>query len=304
MHITDGVEDAGVDAANNLQVALMTALPVGNNNIGNVDLASSIPSGSNTIGRIIITDGTEDASVDVSNNLHVALMTQIPAGANTIGSVNVLTLPSIPAGTNNIGDIDVLSLPSIPTGSNVIGDVGINGSIPAGTNNIGDVDVLTLPAIPTGDNTVGRVKITDGTDLLNVNTNGSLTVQLTDGTDDAAFTSDDELQVVTRTELKTPVRKVVEWSSAQTAQNIWDPTNGTSFVITAIIISIKTACEVQIFDNTDTLANRVAGEYFSDNGGLTISFPAPQPKGGAADNVLKYTSSGGAGTIIVFGYEV
>ncbi len=83
--------------------AISNALPAGNNNIGDVDVAS------------------------------------IAAGDNNIGNVDVVTLPSLPAGTNNIGDVDVLSLPALPAGNNNIGDVDV-ASLPAlaaGTNTIG-----------------------------------------------------------------------------------------------------------------------------------------------------------------------
>jgi len=60
-------------------VTVISALPAGTNNIGDVDVLS-LPS--------------------------------IPAGTNNIGDVDVLTLPSIPAGTNNIGDVDIVSLPN------------------------------------------------------------------------------------------------------------------------------------------------------------------------------------------------
>lgn len=82
--------NAKVTAVNTDAVTISAALPAGNNNIGDVDVAS-LPS--------------------------------IPAGTNNIGDVDVLTLPSIPAGTNNIGDVDVVSLPTAgtATSSNVSG---------------------------------------------------------------------------------------------------------------------------------------------------------------------------------------
>ena len=146
------------------------ALPAGNNNIGDVDVAS-IAAGDNNIG-----------------NVDVVTLPALPAGTNNIGDVDVLTLPagtvagsaSLPAGTNNIGDVDVLTLPALPAGTNNIGDVDVltlpagtvagGASLPAGTNNIGDVDVLTLPAgtvagsasLPAGTNNIGDVDIASG----------------------------------------------------------------------------------------------------------------------------------------------
>lgn len=109
------------DAAGDVQVDIASALPAGNNNIGDVDIASALPAGNNNIG-----------DVDIASAL--------PAGNNNIGDVDVASLPSIPAGNNNIGDVDVVSLPSIP----------------AGNNNIGDVDVVSLPNV-----TLNRLSVVD-----------------------------------------------------------------------------------------------------------------------------------------------
>jgi hypothetical protein len=73
-------------AGGNFKTAVQEALPAGDNNIGNVDLASAIP-----------------------------------AGTNNIGDVDVLTLPALPAGDNNIGNVDLAS--AIPAGTNLIGKV-------------------------------------------------------------------------------------------------------------------------------------------------------------------------------------
>lgn len=132
------------EPANNQNVVVASALPAGNNNIGDVDVATLpiIPAGDNNIG-----------------NVDVVTLPSIPAGNNNIGDVDVATLPSLPAGTNNIGDVDVLSLPALPAGNNNIGDVDVATlpALPAGTNNIGDVDVLSLPALPAGSNAIGKI---------------------------------------------------------------------------------------------------------------------------------------------------
>lgn len=90
-----------------VDVLTLPAIPAGNNNIGDVDIAS-IAAGDNNIG-----------------NVDVVTLPALPAGTNNIGDVDVLTLPSLPAGTNNIGDVDVLTLPALPSGSNTIGRVGL-----------------------------------------------------------------------------------------------------------------------------------------------------------------------------------
>lgn len=60
--------------------AISNALPAGDNNIGNVDLASAIPAGTNNIG-----------DVDILS---------IAAGDNNIGNVDIVTVPTDPFGAN------------------------------------------------------------------------------------------------------------------------------------------------------------------------------------------------------------
>ena len=62
---------------------------------GSVDVGSALPAGDNNIG-----------------NVDVVTLPALAAGTNNIGDVDVLTLPAIPAGTNNIGDVDVLTQPA------------------------------------------------------------------------------------------------------------------------------------------------------------------------------------------------
>ena len=108
---------------------------------------------------------------------------------------------------------------------------------------------------------------------------------------------------VVLSESKTPVKKTVDFTASQTAQDIWDPTGGTSFVITGWVISFSAAGAFHMFDNSDSAANRVAKYFGATNGGANLSglrIPAS-----AADNILKYTTgSGAAGSITVYGYEV
>jgi hypothetical protein len=74
-------------------------------------------------------------------------------------------------------------------------DINMASSLPAGTNNIGDVDVLTLPSIPTGNNIIGQCKLTDGTDVLLVNTNGSINIVPVNGSGTELFTLSNPAQV-------------------------------------------------------------------------------------------------------------
>jgi hypothetical protein len=170
-------------------VAVGSALPAGNNNVGDVDIAS-IAAGDNNIGNVDVV--SLPALAAGTNNIGDVDVLSVPAdpfGANAdaasaTGSISAklrfiastgipitgtVSLASLPAGTNaigklaansgvDIGDVDVTSLPAIPAGNNNIGDVDI-ASIAAGDNNIGNVDVVTLPALAAGTNNIGDVDV-------------------------------------------------------------------------------------------------------------------------------------------------
>lgn len=125
------VLDTGANWIGLATVSLGAALPAGNSNIGDVDIAS-IAAGNNNIG-----------DVDVAS---------IAAGDNNIGNVDIA---SIAAGTTSIGFATV-QVASIAAGSNNIGDVDV-ASIAAGNNNIGDVDVASIAA---GTSYIGLATVT------------------------------------------------------------------------------------------------------------------------------------------------
>lgn len=86
---------------------LTVAIPAGNYNIGDVDLASSIPAGDALMGSVAI------SSFNVS----------LPAGNSNIGDVDLAS--SVPAGDNNMGDVDIAS---IAAGVTTIGSVTMLGN--------------------------------------------------------------------------------------------------------------------------------------------------------------------------------
>jgi hypothetical protein len=159
-----------------------TALPAGNNNIGDVDIASALPAGDNNIGNVdivslptvTVSDGGSTISVDdgagsLTVDGSVAISGSLPAGNNVIGQVDInssvdlaldaatlaaletVSVAAIAAGDNNIGNVDIVTMPAI-SGT-------VTANLAAGTNNIGDVDVLSLPALPAGTNNIGDVDV-------------------------------------------------------------------------------------------------------------------------------------------------
>lgn len=105
-------------SANPVKVDVQSAIPAGDNNIGNVDLASSIP-----------------------------------AGTNNIGDVDVLSLPALPSGTNNIGDVDVLTQPALVATTDTITAKIATDTIQNGTTAL-TPKFAVIDAATSGDNTI------------------------------------------------------------------------------------------------------------------------------------------------------
>ena len=94
--------DAKTTACNTGAVTISTALPAGNNNIGDIDVA--------TLPNVTLASQVNpfSSAIPVSDN----------GGSITVdGTVTIGT--ALPAGTNNIGDVDVLTLPSVTLASQV-----------------------------------------------------------------------------------------------------------------------------------------------------------------------------------------
>lgn len=159
--------------------------------------------------RIKLTDGTEVASVNASNQLEVAeansaaIKTAVEIIDNAISGneMQVDVVAALPAGTNNIGDVDVLTVPApLSTSGNgtaasalrvtVASDsTGTIAATQSGTWNVGTLTSITNTV------TVGAavgspvfVRLSDGTNPINtvrVDNAGTFAVQV----DGAALTS-------------------------------------------------------------------------------------------------------------------
>jgi hypothetical protein len=85
-----------------MQVDIASALPAGDNNIGNVDIASVLPAGTNAIGKLAANSGVDIGDVDVAS---------IAAGENHLGEVGLpddtITI-TCSLDTNAYADGDVL----------------------------------------------------------------------------------------------------------------------------------------------------------------------------------------------------
>lgn len=102
---------------------------------------------------------------------------------------------------------------------------------------------------------------------------------------------------------KTPITKCADFTSAQTAIDLWVPTSGTRFNIVDYEIAFSAAGTLTLFDSTDTTANRVAKWFSVANGGAVKAYRFPRKSANVNQNLKYTTSSGAAGSIIVNGYE-
>lgn len=173
MQIGDGTDLLAITAAGEALVSLTTALPAGNNNIGDVDVVTQ-PARSHTTDSIRIGDGADLLLITAAGEALVSLTTALPAGGNNIGDVDVLTQPARSHTTDSIRIGDGTDLLLITAAGEAL--VSLTTSLPAGANNIGDVDVLTQPA---RSHTTDSIRIGDGTDLLLITAAGEALVSLT-----------------------------------------------------------------------------------------------------------------------------
>jgi hypothetical protein len=95
-------------------------------------------------------------------------------------------------------------------------------------------------------------------------------------------------------------------TASQTGATVWTPATGNKFVLAKLIVSAKTAGDVEFFDSTDS-GNTVIGPIVSLNigGGWSEMWQKDNPyRSAAGNNVLKYTSGIGiTGSIYVEGWE-
>lgn len=103
IHGADGVNDGDVASGNPLPVAVGTALPAGDNNIGNVDVATlpAIPAGNNNIGDVDI--ATVPAPLSTTGNGAAATALRVTVANDSTGVVSA----TLTAGTNTnevVGD--------------------------------------------------------------------------------------------------------------------------------------------------------------------------------------------------------
>jgi len=143
--------DGKVTVCNTGAVTISSALPAGNNNIGNVDIVTLPGTVESDIGSIKTAVELLDNAI-AGSEMQVDIVSQ-PALDSATDSIS-----SVQSGTWNINNVSgTISLPTGAATESTLstldgkvtacntGDVTIGSAIPAGDNNIGNVDIVTLP---------------------------------------------------------------------------------------------------------------------------------------------------------------
>lgn len=99
------------------------------------------------------------------------------------------------------------------------------------------------------------------------------------------------------------IRKAYDWAGNVTDQIVWTPASGKTIVITDMYISQNAAGDIIVFDETNSLTNRINRSYFGDNAGSNIPFSQRFALSAVNNSVKITTDGGGTGSIIVLGFE-
>lgn len=109
-HGADG-SATDVSAASPMPVNQTAALPAGDNNIGNVDIASALPAGTNAIGKLAANSGVDIGDVDVTSmpvadrltdNMGVGLQTDVIMNDTTALTPKFAIIDAATSGDNTI----------------------------------------------------------------------------------------------------------------------------------------------------------------------------------------------------------
>lgn len=98
----------------------------------------------------------------------------------------------------------------------------------------------------------------------------------------------------------TPIIKIGQWTTAQSAAVLWDPTTGKKFVVTDIFVSAAGAVRVTLQDGTTA---RFRFEL-AENGGAVSNLQTPWKSAAINNNLTVWTSADVRVNVTVLGYEV
>jgi len=115
---------------------------------GNVTISSALPAGTNTIGSVKLTDGTETASINASNQLEVAVGNTVTVSATDLDIRDLTSsdVVTVTGGAGQAADVKVTldgEAVVLGAGTNAIGKLAANSGV-----DIGDVTINNTAASP------------------------------------------------------------------------------------------------------------------------------------------------------------
>lgn len=296
--VTDGdLGVVGITETRRLKTSatIDAAIPAGNNNIGDVDVASSaLPTGASTsakqdtvIGHL---DGVEGLLTTIdgdTGNISTKIDTiagaisgaeaqvdvvtsALPTGASTSAKQDTAqtALDAIAASLSVIDDWDSSDTAKVTlqTGSAAIGKLAANSGV-----DIGDVDVTSLPATPAGTNAIGKMLPPD-------------------------------VDVTTHTNY---AKKYYTNSGAVTDGIVWSPAAGKRWHVVSMFINVSAAATVTFEDDKAGGDEAVMKMELAANSGVAYNFAEKYPLASGEDAAdLLVTTSAGNVYITVTGYEI
>lgn len=313
--VTDGdMGVVGITSGRRLKTSatIDAALPAGNNNIGDVDVASSaLPTGASTsanqatiighldgvegllttidadTGNIATSLGSLDNAVD-GNYLNVNVNmagTDAAAGAGIINAqTQRVTIATDDEVNNLLGtiDADTSTLAGAVSGTEM--QVDVVAALPAGTNNIGDVDIASIAA---GDNNIGNVDLASAIPA-GTNAIGKLLAPDIDVTAHTNYT-----------------KKYYTNAGAVTDGIIWSPAAGKRWHVVSIIINVSAAATVTLEDDLAAGDSAVMKMELAANSGVAYNFTEKYPLASGEDAAdLLITTSAGNVYVTAVGYEI
>ena len=331
----NNTNDGDISSANPMPVtgtitavtAISNALPVGNNNIGDVDVAS-IAAGTNLIGKVSIDQATANANEVVTKTGSVTNATLSAETTKVIGTVNVAAAQTIAvtnAGTFatqatlqagsaaigklaansgvDIGDVDVTSC-ALPTGAStaanqttIIGHVdGIESSL---TSIDGKITACNTGAVvlAAGTAAIGKLAANSGVDIGDVDV-----ASIAAGTNAIGKLLPPDVDVTAHTNY---ARKYYTSAGAATDGIIWSPASGKRWHVTSLIFQVSADATVTFEDDKAAGDDPVLKGEFKAGSGLALTFDEKYPFASGEDAAdLLVTTSAGNIYVSVVGYEI
>lgn len=298
-------------------------------NTGDVTVGAALPAGTNLIGNVKISDGTETANVNASNQLEVNVNTAsgLEVVQATAADLNVTEANSatIAGDTTSIdGKITACNTGAVvlAAGTAAYGKLAANDGVDIGDvtiNNAGGVEVVQDTAADlncteaSASDIKTSVQVMDDWDATHDSAASADGVQLMgayDSTHPAAVADGDAVRILT--DQYGRIRKgrepelfqaTITSADASSATQVKAKTADKKMYILSVVISTDTEMSVQLQDDAGTPNVLMEQIYLAANGGMAMTFPDAAPLVVTTNQDLDVlASTSGNISVLVTGY--